>query len=463
MPIFEVESGGKVFEVDAPDQKSALAAFGGGKSGPVSLGDVGTQALADIKAVPGKLWEAARGIAQIPGRAGEAVQQYEQTGEYNPAPFMAAATIASPANAAMRAGDRLIPGVSAAMSKEMPKVPGAKELATVGGADISAAKSSPLTISSQAVSDYSRKIQQELFDDGIHPARAKDTYQILKELENAPSGSVFTPANLQTLRETLSSIAQNFNPNAAKDQLAASRAIKRVDAFLRSVAPKDTVAGAASGLPATKEQLVSRALEGKKEAERVAEQFARGRGNYAAAQRSNDITGELDRANTGILDRALARAQSAFSGRNIDNTIRSKVTAVLEKPKEVAGFSDAELAALQGASEGGRARNSARAVGNLLGGGGGLGSAVLGLTGAVPGAIYGGTMGAVAGATPAVVGAVSRSVANALAKRDIRKVDELIRKRSPLYEERLRDAPMSAITPEGRAALIRALMVEQQQ
>lgn len=436
MPVFEIESGGKVFEVDAPDQTAALAALGHQSQGKVTLSDVGNQALADIKSFPGKVWNAVKGIPQIPARAGEAVQQYQQTGEYNPAPFMEAAALASPVNPAIRAGDKLIAGIGKATFKEKPPVPTAGELKQSGAADINAAKSSGLDLAGQSVADYSRKIQQELFESGIHPVRAKDTFQVLKELENAPSNSIFTAANLQTLREHLSTIAQNFNPNAAKDQLAASRVIKKFDEFLPSVAEKDILAGA----PAATQQL-----------------FERGRGNYAAAQRSNDITGELDRANTGILDRALARAQAAHSGRNIDNTIRSKITSILEKPKEVAGFSDPELVALQGAAEGGPARNAARTVGNLLGGGGGLGSALLGLTGGVPGMLYGGTTGAVVGITPAVVGAASRSVANALAKRDLGKVDELIRMRSPLYKERLENAPVSVVTPEGRAAIVRLL------
>jgi hypothetical protein len=410
--------------------------------GKVTLGDVGNQALADVKAIPGKLWDMVKGIPQIPARAGQAATEYGQTGEYNPAPFMEAAGLTTPVNPAIRAGDKIVPGVARATFKEKAVVPTTKELKDSGSATIEAATNSGLDLTGQAVADYSRHIQQELFKGNIHPIRAKDTFHILKEVENAPPGSIFTAANLQALREHLGSIAQNFNPDAAKDQLAASRAIKLLDNFLPSVPQKDILAGS----PAATQQL-----------------FERGRGDYAAAMRSNDITGVLDRANTGILDRSLARAQAAHSGRNIDNTIRSKITSALEKPKEVAGLTDGEVAAMQGAAEGGSVRNAARATGNLLGGGGGLGSTVLALTGAIPGAMYGGATGAVVGAMPAVGGAVSRSVANALAKRDIKKVDELLRKRSPMYEERVKNAPMSVVTPEGRAALIRALMLEQQQ
>jgi hypothetical protein len=457
MAVFELEApDGKTYEVEGADAAGAVAALKKMQATkPVTLGDVGNQAIADVKAIPGKLWDAVKGIAQLPARTGEAAAEYGKTGEYNPAPFMEAATLTSPVNPAIRAGDKIIPGAANATFKEKAVVPGTQELKTAGAQDIKAGKNSGLDLTGQSIADYSRKIQREFVEgtdsvSAIHPVSAPNTFKILEEVGNAPPNAIFTAANLQTLREQLGTIAQNFNPNAAKDQLAASRAIKSLDNFLPSVSQKDILAGS----PAATQQL-----------------FERGRGNYAAAMRSNDITGVLDRANTGILDRSLARAQSAHSGRNIDNTIRSKITSVLEKPKEVAGYTDPELAALTGAMEGGSVRNQARTVGNLLGGGGGIGSTLLAATGAIPAGIAGGmtgsgttaALGALAGATPAIVGAGSRSVANALAKRDIKRVDEMLRKRSPMYEERVANAPMSVVTPEGRAALIRALLLGQQQ
>ncbi|WP_425905148.1 hypothetical protein [Nitrobacter sp. TKz-YC02] len=131
--------------------------------------------------------------------------------------------------------------------------------------------------------------------------------------------------------------------------MAASRSIRGLDKLLPSLDPESIVAGT----PAATQKL-----------------FERGRGNYAAAMRSNDITGALDRANTGILERAQARSQAANSGRNLDNTIRQKVAAVLEKPKEISGLSDTELSALNTVVEGGKVRNTARGVGNQFAGGG---------------------------------------------------------------------------------------------
>jgi hypothetical protein len=358
------------------------------------------------------------------------------------------ATLGTPVNPAIRAGDQLIPGAAKAMRAEPAAVPTTRELAEAGGADINAAKQSGLDLNSSVIANGSKELQQGLFDGSmfgktIHPVDAPATFAKLKELENAPPGSLFTAANLQSLRESLQATAQNFNPQAAKDQLAASLSIKWLDGILSKVDPQDVLAGT----PAATQKL-----------------FERGRGNYAAAQRSNDITGELDRATTGILERAEGRAKAANSGRNMDNTLRQKTEAVLEKPKEISGYNDAEIAALQQVVDGGAGRNLARNIGNKLGGGGGSAQTLFAGGGAAAGAAMGGVPGALMGAAaPTAVGATARSIANALAKKDMRAVDELLRKRSPLYEERLANPKMSVKTPEGRAALIRALMAAEEQ
>src|SRR5690606_31145109 len=193
----------------------------------------------------------------------------------------------------------------------------------------------------------------------------------------------------------------------------------------------------------------------------TSELFKRGRGNYAAAMRSNDLTGKLDRANTGILERAEVRAQAANSGRNIDNTIRSKVASLLEKPKEVSGFSDPELAALNKVVEGGAGRNTARYIGNLLGGGGGIGQAGIGALGGAGGAAVAGIPGAAVGAiAPAAVGAGAKAIANQLAKRSLNQVDELVRTRSPLYQEALRAADTMPAHLGKKATIAKMLLME---
>lgn len=350
------------------------------------------------------------------------------------------AMTAAPVNPAIRAGERIIPGAALAPRnvQQKPVVPTGQELYDSGVKNLNAARDSGLEIAPDALASFSQRVQQSLYKLGISPVDAEKTFTKLKAIEDAPAGAVVTAANLKSLRDSFGHTAQNFNPQSAKDQLAASRAIGELDDFVKGLGQKDTLAGD----PAATAKL-----------------WDRGRGDYAAAMRSNDITGELDRAYTGVLEQAELGAQAAHSGRNFDNTVRQKVAASIKKEKDVSGLSDEEIAALRRVVDGGPARNVARKVGNWLGAGGGLGQTFLAGGGAAGGGAIGGIPGAVVGAmVPAAVGGSARSLANTLAKRSVNQADEMIRKRSPLFEERVANPEMSMRDPEVRAALLRALM-----
>jgi hypothetical protein len=355
------------------------------------------------------------------------------------------AGIATPMNPAVRAGDRVIPGAAKQpfTQAQAPVVPSTRELYDAGTADLNAVRETGLEVAPQAVSSFGERMARALYDSGIHPVDAPHTYAKLKDITDVPSGAVATTAsNLQSLRQSLGNTAQNFNPQAAKDQLAASRVIAGLDDFVKTLDPSSVLAGNA---PAT------------------ARLWERGRGNYAAAQRSNDITGELDKGITGILERAELNAQVANSGRNVDNAIRQRLAATLKKEKDVSGLTSNEVLALEDAARGGGVRNAARTIGNWLGGGGGVGQTLLAALGAGGGAIAGNAPGAVAGAAvPLLAGSGARSIANSLAKRDLNKVDELLRKRSPLYEERSANPVMGPGSQASREALIRALLEQRQ-
>lgn len=395
---------------------------------------------------------AAKSGATLPGDVMAGKASPDDTGR-----VLDLATMAMPVSPASRAMTAT-PEVTAIIGHKTPAVPTTRELATAGAADINAAKASDLRIAPEALSDFSRILQQKI---GVHPVDAQNTFAKLKDLEKPPAGSFVTPADLQALRGSLQDTAQNFNPNFAKDQLAASRAIAELDGFLRNLGAKDTVVGPTTGEPATRAQLVARALEGKREADRVAGLFETGRGNYSAAMRSNDLTGELDKARTGLLERAEGRAHAANSGWNIDNTIRSKAESILEKPKEISGLSSAELAAVERIHQGGKGRNLAREIGNRLAGGGGVGSTLLtGATGAA-GMAVGGWPGAVVGAAiPTGAGVGAKAIANALAKKDIGSAAELMRKRSPLYEHRVANPEAHTVSPVMQAEIARLLMMQ---
>lgn len=372
------------------------------------------------------------------------------------------AAIASPVSVASRAGEAVIPGVKSTIMRENAVVPTTKELQQAGVAAIRQGKASPLEIGPSAVSEWSRNFEQQLLrpteGNAVHPTRMPETYKILQELQNAPAGGKFTPGDFQALRQTLQEIAQDFN-STNSDQLAATRAIKSLDNFLPSVAPKDVVAGAASAAPATNQQLVARALAGKREAANVSDLFKTGNANYAAAMRSNAITGDLTRARTGIEERSIGRGQAANSGRNLDAPMRSKVESLLEKPKEVAGLSDNEIAALKKFIKGGLGRNSARSIGNLFGGGGGYGRLAASGYGAGVGSLLGPTGAAVGMAAAPITGALLKGLENKIAKRELEGVASLMRQRSPLYAERLKSAGTYVPGLQAKSAIAKALLM----
>lgn len=419
---------------------------------------------------------AARGIlnsavsgASLPGDVMAGKASPDDTGR-----VLDLATMGAPVNPAIRAGDKAIPGVAKATGNLPAKVPTARELAAEGGSDIQAGRNSELIINPAAVADKSRSIQQGI---GVHPLEGPVTFAKLKELELPPgeegARTLFTPNDLQVLRESLQRTAGNFNPNAKQDQLAAVRAYKEFDKFLPNISPKDVLVRPAAGetAPATRDQIVAQALEAKREADRVAGLFERGRGNYAAAQRINDVTGELDRATTGLVERAQGRATAANSGRNFDNSLRSKAEATLEKPKEIAGLSDAEIAGYERIRDGGWYRNLNRNLGNRFGGGGGLGQTMLDLgvggatagtaasmTGSPTAAIISGILGTIA---PMSLGSSARGMANRLARHDADALVETMGKRSPLYEERVANPETYVVSPEKRAAIAKLLLMQQ--
>jgi hypothetical protein len=169
------------------------------------------------------------------------------------------------------------------------------------------------------------------------------------------------------------------------------------------------------------------------------------RANYAAGERSRDLSGAGDRANTGIIERAETRAGATHSGQNVDNMIRQRVASFLEKPGNLAGFSDAEIAALNDVAGGGPVQNLLRLGSNFLNKPG------MQAVGAFLGAGFGPYAAAAASTAPAMGGGLLRMIENAFAKRSFNAVDEAVRMRSPLYEQRA--AVPQAITPQYRATM----------
>jgi hypothetical protein len=310
-------------------------------------------------------------------------------------------------------------------------------LKAAGGAGYDAARAAGLDIGGSAVADMANEIRQMLHGEhGIIPETAPGTYGILDKLANPPSGGFSTVTGLEAARRGLRAVSSSSDVEG----LAAGKAIGGIDNFLTSLDPSAVVS--TGGDPAA-----------------VAAMLSDARGNYAAAQRSNDLTGTLDRATTGILDRAEGRTAASHSGRNLDNAIRQRVESFLEKPQNLAGFSQDEIDALNAVVRGGPVQDAARYFGNKLGGGGGLGSLIgMGLGGYAGTHVFGPEGGVIGAMAAPALGTSLKRLENALATRSLNSVDEMVRLRSPLAGAMQNQGLLSVPALDRNSAVLRALL-----
>lgn len=357
------------------------------------------------------------------------------------------AALMSPMPAAQRAGERALFGPAATRAAS-PKIPTAAELHAAKGAAYDAVEKSGVEYSGSAITGMIRDLKADLAKQAIIADNYPKTFRLLDKLDDAPPGSSLQLQFLDALRKELGSIA------GGDESRAATLAIKRLDKFVDAADPASLMARA----PAPANALPSPAgfPQAADDAAREAARNIRdARGNAAAGFRSDALT--------GLEESVERRTASTNSGRNLGNNIRSRVASFLDKDKDIRGFSDAELTAMDALTRGTPTTNATRYVGNLLGGGGGLGQTLMAAAGAGAGGALGGGIegGMVGAAAPAAVGAASRGVYNQLTKRQLAMIDEMVRARSPLFAQRQAQTPMVPVTPEIRAAILRMFAAEQ--
>lgn len=332
----------------------------------------------------------------------------------------------TPMNPAVRAGDKVIPGVSRMPKKRLPPIPTADDLTRVGGKQIDKATKMGVDFNADAVANWARNTRAELERD-IHPSRAPGSYDLLHSLETAPAGSVMEFRGLVAARENFQDITRSA-ASSPRDKLAASRIIQRIDGFLGGPPQESVLAGPSAA---------------------ASNKYVEGRGNYAAGKRSAGINAREDNAEL--------QAVIANSGRNVGNRVRAAAGWYLDKnhPERLAGFSKGEIALIRNVAEGNKGRNTLRYVGNLLGGGGGLGSFLTGiLSGGATGATTGRPgLGIAVGTIPPAIGMTARSIDNRLTSSAMRKADEAVRMRSPFYDQAMKNAPLRRLQPPARAAI----------
>lgn len=272
------------------------------------------------------------------------------------------------------------------------KTPTVQELKSAAKADYQSPEVVGLEVKPTTIKDYAGTARSALNNEGFDENVAPKTFGILSKLDTIPTGATVTGQNFNSLRKMLGKAAGSIEPS---EKAAASMAIEQLDNFIPSISPRDVISGDVAV---------------------ASETLGRARGNYAAAKQAEKIDQKLVQAEV--------RAAAANSGMNVANTIRQRMADVVLNPKQARGLLPEEVAQAKAISEGTKTQNAMRMAGNVLGGGGGLGTAVVG---AIGGIATGGP-----GAALPIAGFALRALGNKLTIRQAEKLSEAIRSRAPL-------------------------------
>ncbi len=336
------------------------------------------------------------------------------------------AVLATPLPAAMRAGERVIPGVAKATAVEKPAIPSAQAIDEAATGGFNTAKDfakNDVRIDPVALRPVADKIEQSLQNKGILEEHAPTTYKTLERLRSAPEGSFSTVSDLHNTRQAFGNAAGSITH--PKDTFAGKMGIDELDKFLSAIPEKAVLAGDAPAASAMLKDAI---------------------GNSAASFRVEDVGARLTRAER--------QAAKAGTGSNIDNAIRQKISAILDSKTGTRGYTPAEIAQMEKIVRGTTATNTLRKVGKL-GFGDGL-SLLLHAGATIP---SGG-----ANIPIGIAGTLARKVGEKLTQREANKLDEMIRARSPLAKSQT-DTIRGLTGGEDakRAAIVRALLSSQHQ
>jgi hypothetical protein len=336
-------------------------------------------------------------------------------------------------------GGAVLGGVTAAkmLGPAAPKaaIPTHSELFTEAKKGYKAARASGLEVDPQGGVTFAAKVEQELLgpDHGFTGGSqgiAPKTFGVLGTLQNPPPGAVITASNIDALRKNLGRIAQETQPaqggfaKPTPDAAAASIALQRLNEFVEGDLRNFVVGG---------------------DAQSYVRQTKTANANWGAGERTRDFDTRLTKAERAT-DRQVAGS--------LDSQIKIKAGQLLDNQSKVRGLNEAERKQLELINSGGPVSNTLRQAGR---GGAGV-IPLMSQLAAAP--VVGSTLGAPGLAVQALIASGlygARKGSEAITKSRANKLAEMLAKRSPLYEERVKNLPPPDTSP-GTAAIIRALL-----
>lgn len=483
MPIFEVQTDGGTFQIDAPDQNAALSALSSLPSAPENSIAGSAKALASgvadgvagLAGMPGDIAElGARGIDRATQFVGEklgidvnkrvdlaptygmdaAKKSIESvTGElYQPQTntekfvhtigFYAPAVIGGPGGAATKVMTRaVIPGVASEAAGQLAEGTGYEPVARIAGALGGAVAGSKLATAAVAPKVAAVPTQAE-------NAALKSGYQgpATKALEINPTYAEkvanTATANLQrqkfSVKDPETATVYSLLNDLKKPEFGATHRMADFDNTRRRL--NDIAGGTGSGAEAARQAIrtidaatlripTSSVVAG--DAKAASAELFNARKAAAVEFRDKKIA--------EVMEKASNTASATHSGANLENEIYKQVRTMLNNPRvHLRGWTADERAALRDVLPGVVA-GGVRRVGKLAGGGGGLGQLASGAAGT---AMFG-PIGMVA--LPALGVGLNRLGAG-LAQRRLSNVSDTLRARSPAYSKANQAARRAALS-----------------
>lgn len=447
MAVFEIETPDGTFEVEAPDENTAMQALQGMQGGqePTAAPEQAQQAEQPYSGMLLPFSRTAEGETQFDPNAGlmgvfkrgATLPGEVYRGEVDPtseegigrAAEMSAVT--APASAVAGTGRALARAAFGKPAKARrgpkPAVPTAQELKQAGSRGFDKLRELGVDYTPQAIREAMTGARVALDKEGLLPNVAPKTHRLLDQLtKETEPGAVMQLSTLHAVRKNLNKIKKNFNDPT--EQEAARRVMRELDNFIE--AGEGAVAGPAGEAGAV---------------------LTTANANYAAGKR------------TALLDKLLTDAEldaaKANSGANLGNIIRSAAGRILKDEKKSQGFSPEEIQLLDGIVRGSVPANFLRSTGNLLGGGGGLGQLSSVGAGLGTGALMGspGTGAALAIGLP-LTGMAAKRASTGLTKKALGKTRKAVAARSPVYQQRVEGGGGASKVDSGRLPVARALV-----
>lgn len=321
-----------------------------------------------------------------------------------------------------------------------PVVPAGEELAQTGGNQFNALRASGATFPAADVRQSGNAVGADLRARGLTPGASGTAPKA-----NAVAADLraLAPAPQTNPMQAMTGVAP---PAPAPVPIAALDAVRKAAGNVRgpSVDPSDQFGAGHVG---------NAILDLYETNPAIAQLSANARGNTAAGFRSQDLA--------NLLTRAEDRAGATGSGMNLGNTIRQRVATFIDpNGYNAEGYTPDEIAALRAIARPSGVGAIVRDLGNRLGGGGGPVATTTGLVAA-------GTSGNPAAAAIPFIGSALKALDNRSAANALRKVDEMTRMRSPLYQQRAAaftpptgggQPIMNALAPSGGSALANLLL-----